>query len=287
VTDVPDALVRRFEQQWRRRPAVGARAPGRVNLIGEHTDYCEGFVLPCAIDRDTWVVAALREDGRYRVTSREQPAAIEFTAADPVRQGDWGDYPRGVVAALAASGAPLSGADFAIASELPLGSGLSSSAALCVGLVTALAGAELPARDAAELSHRAENEFVGVPCGIMDAFASALGCAGHALRIDCRTRDVLPVPLGSDTALLVAHSGVTRRLVSGSYGDRRAECERALAAIREDPALATLRSLRRRSPAGSIRCCCVARATSSVRTRACMPSSAPSRRATAPRPAIV
>jgi galactokinase len=251
VTDVLDALARDFERQLGRRPTHAARAPGRVNLIGEHTDYCEGFVLPCAIDRDTWVVAAPRDDDRYRVVSREQERILEFTASEPARRGDWGDYPRGVVAALAEGGVVLRGADLAIASELPLGSGLSSSAALCVGLglaLGALAGSEPTPRRVAEFAHRAENGFAGVPCGIMDAFASALGRAEHALLIDCRTQQTRNVRLGPDAVLLVAHSGVTRRLSAGGYGDRRAECERALAKIREDPAWAGVRSLRDLEP---------------------------------------
>lgn len=247
---VIDELAGRFRNDFGRAPTVLARAPGRVNWIGEHTDYCEGLVLPCAIDRATWVALAPRDDGRFRARSREWPGLREIAGDEPSRKGDWSDYLRGVVAALREGGAELPGADLAIASEVPVASGLSSSAALCVALATALdAGFALglSARQRAERAHRAESAFVGVPCGIMDPYASALAEAGHALRIDCRSRETLPVPLPSGLSLLVIHSGVRRRLTAGSYADRRRECESAFAAAREagiaPPGATTLRDL--------------------------------------------
>ena len=240
-------LIDRFAAAFGRRPVAAARAPGRVNLIGEHTDYCQGWVLPCAIDRDTWVVAAPRQDGVFRAISREQESEVAFRLDDLQCQGDWGDYPRAVVAALREAGIPIPGSELAIASELPLGSGLSSSAALCVGLVTALgrlSDARLAPARVAALAHRAENGFVGVPCGIMDGTASALGKAGHAVLLDCRSEAVRHVDLGDDASLVVVHSGVTRRLLEGDYGDRRAECERALDEIRSLEAGAGVGSLR-------------------------------------------
>jgi galactokinase len=197
-------------------------------------------VLPLAIDRDTRVAAAPGEGGRFRVVSREQAADQAFAPGDPVRRGDWGDYARGVVAALAEEGFTLSGADLAVASDVPLGAGLSSSASLCVALATALDAAfslGLGPRRRAEIAHRAESGFVGVPCGVMDPFASALGREGHVLRIDCRSLEVLPVPVPAGAVLLVAHSGVTRRLAAGDYAVRRRECEQALALARESGAL--------------------------------------------------
>ncbi len=253
--DKRDALARAFRARYGRAPACGARAPGRVNLIGEHTDYCEGLVLPLAIDRDTQVLAAPRDDGRFRLFSLELGEAPDFHAKALVRRGHWSDYAQGVVFALRESGSgsngpPRScgGADLAIASDVPLGSGLSSSAALELALLTALDrchGLRLDARECARLAHRAESGFVGVPCGVMDQLASALGRRDVALRIDCRSLEVTPVPLRTPRLrLLVAHSGVTRALVRGGYARRRAECEEALASAQSLGLAAGARALR-------------------------------------------
>jgi galactokinase len=234
---VIDALRRRFRDQFGRAASAAARAPGRVNWIGEHTDYNDGLVLPCAIDRATWVAVAPRDDDRFRVVSREQPGAFEFAGGDLARRGDWVDYARAAVAALREAAAEIPGADLAIASEVPLGSGLSSSAALSVALVTALDaafGLGLSAGDRAQRAHRAETAFVGVPCGIMDSRVSALAREGHLLRIDCRSGECLPVPLPEGrVCLLVFHSGTRRRLAAGAYAARRDECFRALRAARD------------------------------------------------------
>ena len=217
---------------------VFARAPGRVNLIGEHTDYSEGLVLPCAIDRYTWALAARRADSRVRVWTRELDQTAEFDAAPggrEGREGDWTDYVRAVFVSLAARVTPVGGLDLALASNLPAESGLSSSAALGVAVVTAIDGLfelGLDAQERARIVHRGENEFVGVGCGILDQFASALGRRGHALRIDCRTQQVRAVPLPEGLRILIAHSGVTRALARGDYRDRVVECERALQAAR-------------------------------------------------------
>jgi galactokinase len=231
-----DALVARFRTATGRRPEAAFRAPGRVNLIGEHTDYNEGFVLPCAIDRDTQALAAPREDGVFTGASREDAKRVRFAGGSPERPGGWGDYVWGVAQALGERGAPLPGADLAVASDVPVGAGLSSSAALCVALVGALDTAfalGLDSRARAEIAHRAECFFVGVPCGVMDQMASSLGRRDHALRIDCRSLEVELVPLPARLRLLVADSGVRRRLADGAYGNRRAECEEALRLARE------------------------------------------------------
>jgi galactokinase len=225
-----------FVARFGRRPELALRAPGRVNLIGEHTDYNEGLVLPCAIDRDTLVLAAPRGDRRVRAVSLQQEGAVEFGLDRLARAGDWGDYVRGAAAGLAGQGHGLAGADLLISSRVPLGSGLSSSAALCVAAALALsraAGLELPPRAIAEAAHAGESRFVGVGCGILDPFASALGRRDHALRIDCRDRSVEPVPLGAGRiVLLIAHSGVTRTLAGAGYRERVAQCAAALAAAK-------------------------------------------------------
>ncbi len=245
-------LAAGFRRRFGREPAAGARAPGRVNLIGEHTDYNEGLVLPCAIDRDTVVLVAARRDRQVRVFSRERGAAELREADRSGRRGDWLDYLRGVLDALRAAGAGVGGLDLAVASRVPAEAGLSSSAALCVGLVTAIdacAGLGLDAENRARIAHRAESEFAGVGCGIMDHFASSLGRRGAALRIDCRSLEVRPVPLSPERlALLVAHSGTTRSLARGGYSGRRAECARALEAARRAGLVAAGAALRDLAP---------------------------------------
>ncbi len=243
--DLGDVFRRRFQ----RLPTAAARAPGRVNLIGEHTDYNQGLVLPCAIDRETVAMVAPRDDSRFRVWSQELEVEAGFSARDLVRRGSWIDYVQGVVFALAERGFSFPGFDLAVASRVPREAGLSSSAALCVSVVTVLnsaAGLGLDARERALLAHRGESEFVGVGCGILDHFASALGRRDHALRIDCRSQETRAVRL-PPVALLVAHSGVTRALAVRGYTARVAECRAALAAARRselvDPAAEALRDV--------------------------------------------
>ncbi len=227
------ALAADFERRFGSQPEAGARAPGRVNLIGEHTDYNEGLVLPCAIDRDTLALVRLRPGARARVFSREMGEA-EFEAARTRPTGGFVDHVQGVVAALAERGVAARGFDLALASEVPPGAGLSSSAALGVAVATALdaaLGLGLAPEERAALAHRSETRFVGVPCGVMDPLASALGRAGAALRIDCRSGALEPVPL-PELRILVADSGVRRSLAAARYGDRREECRLAFEAAR-------------------------------------------------------
>jgi galactokinase len=249
---VRDALDQTFRREFGRAPELAASAPGRVNLIGEHTDYNEGLVLPCAIDRELVVVGARRGDARFRVFAHDLGEGGEFEAKDLARRGSWLDYVQGVVFALAERGLETGGLDLAVASRLPRESGLSSSAALEVAVATLLdraGGFGLDARQRALVAHRAESGFVGVACGIMDQFASALGREDRALLIDCRSLAVEEVPLQrAEAALLVVDSGVRRALVAGSYGDRRAECAEALHAAREAGVAPGARSLRDLGP---------------------------------------
>jgi galactokinase len=229
-------LVAAFQDRFGRRPEVAACAPGRVNLIGEHTDYNEGLVLPCAIDRVTLVALARRGDARVCALACDLEEEAGFDSRELRTQGGFVDFAQGVVAALTSRGVLMPGFDLAITSEVPRESGLSSSAALEVALVTALdalLGLGLDARDRARIAHQAESGFVGVACGIMDQFASALGQADHALLLDCRDESLRPVPLPVDLRLLLVESGVRRALVAGAYGDRRMECEAAFAAAAE------------------------------------------------------
>ncbi|HMF04879.1 MAG TPA: galactokinase [Acidimicrobiia bacterium] len=211
------------------------RAPGRVNLIGDHTDYHEGFVLPLAIDLDCVVAARRRDDARVSVRSVELRAdgpvdlAADGSDAPGGVEPAWGRYVAGVVRALADAGRPPVGLDAAVASTVPVGAGLSSSAALEVAVALALAGAgdlTLPPTELARACQRAEHFATGVPSGVMDQLVALFGRAGHALLVDCRTLAAEPIALPDTLAVLVVHSGLPRTLVGSAYADRRAAGER-------------------------------------------------------------
>lgn len=232
------------------RSACAWRAPGRVNLIGEHVDYSEGLVCPMAIDRETVAVASARDDRRVEIVSADHGDGATFSLDDegPAR-GAWSDYVEGVARALRDAGVALRGADVAVASSVPIGAGLSSSAALELAAGAALldlAGAALDRRALARAARAAENAFVGVRSGIMDQLVCALGLREHALTIDCRTEAVTPVPLPGPAAIVVADSGVRHALASSGYNDRRAESEAAadvLGVALRDASLADLARL--------------------------------------------
>ena len=198
---------------------VLARAPGRVNLIGEHTDYNDGFVLPCAIDRYTEVTATLRHDRTVRVESDGEHDTFSLDEVRPTRS--WRDYVRGVVRLLQLE----RGASLRIRSTVPRGAGLSSSASLEVAVARSLS--DLPGEELALLAQRAENEFVGVQSGIMDQFAVTLARAGHALLLDCRDLTYRHIPIPEGVAIVVCDSHVKRRLAESGYNERRAACEAA------------------------------------------------------------
>lgn len=227
-------LLTEFEAAFRRPADVLSIAPGRVNLIGEHTDYNEGFVLPVAIDRTVAVAAAPRDDGKVAIRSLDYGESDEFEFRDEEEpDGGWKNYVRGVVWAFGCEGHRLGGADLAVAGDVPQGAGLSSSAAIEVavaGTVASVSGLDMPLPEIARLARRAENEFVYVPCGIMDQFASALSRADHALLLDCRTQVyehiALPFEEG-DVRIVVVDSKVPRRLPDTPYAQRRQECAQA------------------------------------------------------------
>lgn len=213
-------------------------APGRVNLIGEHVDYNDGLVLPMPISAGTAVAWSAQGGGRVDAIALDLDGARDaFTLGDPVphHPADWRSYLRGMPAEMAARGLTAGGAKLAIAGSIPRGSGLSSSASLCIALGRALqaaAGAEQASpRDLARAAQSAEHNWAGVHCGIMDQMAVAAGEPGSALLLDCRDLTTEAVPLPADWAVLIVQSGVRRGLVDGHYNQRRRDCEAAVAAL--------------------------------------------------------
>ena len=237
-----------FHQIFGRAAEVSAQAPGRVNLIGEHTDYNEGFVLPMAIDRETVVAAAPRRDRLVRAFSLNLNEAVEFDLDHPGKpqRGLWLDYLEGVAQALEEGGVRLQGADLMIFSDVPTGAGLSSSAALEVSVGLALAsvsGRDVDGVTLALAGQRAEHEYVGTKCGIMDQFVAALGQAGHALLIDCRSLIATPVALDTTrVAVVICDTNIKHELSDSEYNVRRLECERGVEILQE--VLPGIRALR-------------------------------------------
>lgn len=232
----PTALIEKFTEIHGMSPRL-FRAPGRVNLIGEHTDYNDGFVMPAAIQFATWIAAAARSDRRLHVFSGNFSEGVEFDLDEPSPQGrrHWSDYVRGVAVILEKAGHRLRGANLAIQGEVPIGSGLSSSAAIEVSTALALTGVadlEISRVELALLCQRAENEFVGMRCGIMDQLISCQGQKDHALVIDCRSLGTRAVPLPASVRLVVCNTMVKHELAAGEYNRRREECEAGAAALR-------------------------------------------------------
>ncbi len=229
------ALTNLFRQHFGQDPDLVARAPGRVNLIGEHTDYNDGFVLPCAISRQTMVAVRRRDDRQVRIVAGDLGGlTTTFSLAEaiaPDGTAPWSNYVRGVADGLIAGGLDIPGADLAIMGDMPQGAGLSSSAALenAAGLaLAALAGQpDFDRTRLALIGQRAEHHFAGCQCGIMDQLVSARAIAGAALLIDCRSLECTPVPLPDGLAVMIVHSGIERGLVDGEYNLRRQQCEAA------------------------------------------------------------
>src|ERR1700734_1257997 len=209
-------------------------APGRVNLIGEHTDYAEGFVMPAAINFATLAGISPRSDGKMAVYSENQGEEKVFDGVQAKGTKEWSDYPMGVVAILAGEGHKIPGFNLSIWSDVPLSSGLSSSAALEVSTafaVLGLIGASYPGPVLARLCQRAENEFVGANCGIMDQFISTNGQKDHALLLDCRDLSYKMAPIPDHVALVIANTMVKHSVAGGDYPTRRRESEAACAVI--------------------------------------------------------
>ena len=223
------------------------QAPGRVNLIGEHTDYNDGFVMPAAIDFQTSVAGTRREDSSLAVYSVlfDETRTFDLTKGTHLPQRHWSDYVLGAALELRRAGVPISGANLLVSGNVPLGSGLSSSASLEMATAYALvslAGSNIELTQLAVLCQRAENEFVGARCGIMDQFISAHGRAGHALLLDCRSlqHELLPLPAG--ISVVICNTMVKHELASGEYNARRRECEQGVRLLQA--AMPGIRALR-------------------------------------------
>jgi galactokinase len=226
------------------------RAPGRVNLIGEHTDYNDGFVMPAAIDMWTYAAVGPRPDRLLHVYSENFQESVEFELGklSPGKTGHWSDYVRGVAGVLEAHGHPLRGANLVIQGDVPLGSGLSSSAAIEVATAFALignSGLTIDRTSIARMCQQAENEYTGTPCGIMDQFVSCHGREGHGLMLDCRSLDYRLFPLPASVCLLICNTMVKHELASSEYAARRRECHEGVRILRGVlPGIRALRDVR-------------------------------------------
>jgi len=248
-------LSSRFEEFYGRPARVEAQAPGRVNLLGEHVDYNDGIVLPAAIDRKLCLVAAPTSDGVVTLNALDLRKQVSFRLDEVTNRCDlegrplpgWALYPAGIAWALQLAGLPLCGMQVVYASDIPIGAGLSSSAALEVAFTTtwqALSSWKMDRLTLAKLCQQAENEYVGVSSGLMDQFASACGVEGHVLGFDTRSLEWTAYDLPPGTAIVIADSGIRRSLTGSAYNDRRAACEQAVELLRKYlPAINSLRDV--------------------------------------------
>lgn len=248
-----DELTKKYQDTFGHTPAHIARAPGRVNLLGEHVDYNDGFVLPAAIDRATYIAFSPTDAPHSTLVAADFDQQVSFspetipskTQPDGSPLPEWGLYPAGVMWTLMAEGVSTPAINAVFSSNVPRGSGLSSSASVEMGFVIAwqtLGGWTLPAMKRALLGQKAENQYVGVNCGIMDQFSSACGVENKLLLLDCRSLEWITLPLPHDVAIIVADTTVRRKLTSGEYNKRRSACEEAVRLLKED--LPEIRSLR-------------------------------------------
>ena len=243
-----ERIAATYQQQFGQAPELLVSAPGRVNLIGEHTDYNDGFVLPVAIDKKIIIGGSRRADDVVRLYSLNFGEFQEFSISSLVKQNTWSDYVKGVVSELLQDGHHLRGFNAALEGNVPRASGLSSSAAIEVASAFFMAQMfqlSMSGEEMAKLCQRAENRFVGVNCGIMDQFISRLGKLGHALLIDCRDLRYQLVPFEVEgCSIVMCNSNVKRQLVDSAYNERRSQCEEGVRLLKATlPAIAALRDV--------------------------------------------
>jgi galactokinase len=223
-------IISQFISHFNAKPTFIVRAPGRVNLIGEHTDYNDGFVLPMAIDHGVWLALSPRADDKVRIVSLDLETESAFELHSLTRGSDWIEYAKGVTNELLKAGYALKGFDAVMTGDVPRGAGLSSSAAVELAIARAFAavsGFEWDAPKMARLAQKAENEWVGVNCGIMDQMASAACKEGHALFLDCRSLEIQHAPLPQGVSVVILDTSTRRGLVESAYNERRNQCEEA------------------------------------------------------------
>ena len=250
-----ETIITRFQERFGEEPAHIIRAPGRVNLLGEHVDYNDGFVLPIAIDRATWLAFSPSDTDQTTLAALDLSEEVSFTVETRPAKTDtagkplptWALYPAGVMWALNEAGLATPALKGMYSSNVPQGSGLSSSASVEMAFALAwqtLGGWQLPAMERALLGQKAENQYVGVNCGIMDQFASACGEQDRLLHLDCRSLAWHTLPLPNDVAIVIADTKMRRALTSGEYNKRRADCEEAVRILSADlPGITSLRDV--------------------------------------------
>ena len=226
---VKQSVIQHFHQQFRTLPKYLVRAPGRVNLIGEHTDYNNGFVLPIAIDREIWIAIQPRNDNQVVLHSLDFTSSNSFSLDQlKFKDSGWIEYIKGVAWSLMDEGYSLSGWEGSVMGDIPIGAGLSSSAALEIAAIhvfSAVQGFNISADKMALIGQKAENEWIGVNCGIMDQLISAGGKADQAILIDCESLKTRSVPIPSETNIVVMDTGTRRGLMDSAYNERRSQCE--------------------------------------------------------------
>ena len=228
--NISEQVTQTFKTQFGGTPTYLVRAPGRVNLIGEHTDYNDGFVLPMAIDRAAWIALGPRDDGKVRVYALDYEETAEFSLTALQKGKGWAEYIKGVANELRVAGFQVEGWDGVLGGDVPNGAGLSSSAAVEMAAARAFAevsGFEWKPVRMAQVGQKAENRWVGVNCGIMDQMVSATAQAGNALFLDCRSLAYEQVPIPVGVAVVVMDTSTRRGLVDSAYNERRAQCEEA------------------------------------------------------------